>query len=114
MTVESLKEFMLEQGPSKNTKLQEWDKIWSKNKAIIDPIAPRFTCIKKDTACKLTIENGPAEPEGRSAVLHKKSDLGSKVVMHSREVYLEKTDAELIEEEELDEDSKKQIKENKK
>lgn len=46
----------------------------------------------------MTIENGPAEPEGRSAVLHKKSDLGSKVVMHSREVYLEKTDAELIEE----------------
>jgi len=37
MTVGALKDFMLEQGPSKNTNLMEWDKIWSINKSILDP-----------------------------------------------------------------------------
>lgn len=32
MTVEALKNFMLEQGPSKNTNLQEWDKIWARTR----------------------------------------------------------------------------------
>ena len=63
MTVEALKDFMLDQGPSKNTNLQEWDKIWAINKGVIDPIAPRYTCIGKDTACKLHIENGPSPSE---------------------------------------------------
>lgn len=31
MTPHSLKKFMLEQGPSKNTNLMEWDKIWAYN-----------------------------------------------------------------------------------
>ena len=66
MTVESLKNFMLEQGPSKNTNLQEWDKIWALNKDVIDPIAPRYTAIVEKSACKLTIENGPALREARS------------------------------------------------
>lgn len=32
LTVEALKLFMLEQGPSKNTNLMEWDKLWALNK----------------------------------------------------------------------------------
>lgn len=32
MTVEALKLFMLEIGPSKATNLMEWDKFWSINK----------------------------------------------------------------------------------
>ena len=32
MTVQALKEFMLEQGPSQNNNLMEWDKIWAINK----------------------------------------------------------------------------------
>ena len=63
MTVQALKLFMLEQGPSKNTNLQEWDKIWSINKDIIDPVAPRYTAIVKSTAARLVIENGPEELE---------------------------------------------------
>jgi len=66
MTVEALKDFMLEQGPSRNTSLMEWDKIWAGNKNVIDPIVPRYTCIGKDTACKLHIENGPSSVEARS------------------------------------------------
>lgn len=59
MTVEALKEFMLEQGPSQNNNLMEWDKIWAFNKKAIDPIAPRYTCISKDNACRLVVENVP-------------------------------------------------------
>lgn len=32
LTVEAMKAFMLEQGPSKNTNLMEWDKLWASNK----------------------------------------------------------------------------------
>lgn len=59
LTVEALKVFMLEQGPSKNTNLMEWDKIWALNKQIIDPKAPRYTAIFKK--CKVIVENFPEE-----------------------------------------------------
>lgn len=70
LTVEALKLFMLEQGPSKNTNLMEWDKIWALNKDIIDPITPRYTAIVKSTAVKLFIENGPEVVEAKSHPLH--------------------------------------------
>lgn len=57
LTVEALKIFMLEQGPSKNTNLMEWDKLWALNKQIIDPIAPRYNAIVKSTAAKVVLEN---------------------------------------------------------
>ena len=37
-----------EQGPSQNQVLLEWDSIWTINKKIIDPIAPRFCAIAKE------------------------------------------------------------------
>lgn len=48
---------MLEQGPSKNTNLMEWDKIWSVNKRNLDPIALRFTAISEHGAVSVEIEN---------------------------------------------------------
>jgi glutamyl-tRNA synthetase len=49
MTVEALRAFILSQGGSKNTVLMEWDKIWTVNKRVIDPIAPRHTAINRTT-----------------------------------------------------------------
>jgi glutamyl-tRNA synthetase len=74
LTVEALKQFMLEQGPSKNTNLMEWDKLWATNKDIIDPVTPRYTAIVKNSACRLFIENGPDVPEARSHPLHPKNE----------------------------------------
>ena len=79
MTVEGLKEFILAQGSSRSGKLRaahsakkarnlnrdkknssflvvtmEWDKIWSFNKKVIDPIAPRHFGLSKDN---LTLVN---------------------------------------------------------
>ena len=59
MTVGAMKQFMLEQGPSKNSNLMEWDKIWAYNKKIIDDVSPRFTAIVKDSASKIVLTNGP-------------------------------------------------------
>lgn len=42
--IEALREFIALQGVSKNSTLQEWEKIWSINKRLIDPVAPRHTC----------------------------------------------------------------------
>lgn len=47
MTVEALTQFMLSQGPSQAVVSLEWDSIWSLNKKIIDPIAPRHWAVHK-------------------------------------------------------------------
>jgi len=97
--VTALKDFMLEQGPSKNTNLMEWDKIWSINKSVVDPIAPRYTCIGKAMAATLTIENVPDQVFGRSAVLHNKNEsLGHKVIFYGRNLLIEHDDAKTIKE----------------
>ena len=98
MTAEALKQFMLEQGPSRNTVNMEWDKIWAVNKQILDPVVPRYTCINKATAIKLTITNGPATPEARSLSLHpKNTSLGDKAVMFGRDLLIEQEDAKNLE-----------------
>lgn len=99
MTVNALKEFMLEQGPSRNTNLMEWDKIWAINKNVLDPVVPRYTAISKDTACKLIVENGPEPLEARSAPLHQKNEsVGTKSVIYARDLYIERDDAAEIKE----------------
>jgi len=98
MTPAALKRFMLEQGPSKNTNLMEWDKLWAYNKDAIDPKAPRYTAIVKDTAAKLILNNGPKEIVAETHPLHQKNpDLGSKAVLYGNEVLIETGDAKDIE-----------------
>ena len=94
MTAEALKQFMLSQGPSRNTVNMEWDKIWAVNKQILDPIVPRFTCIGKASSVKLTIENGPEALEARSHPLHPKDpSVGNKAVMYGKNLIIERDDA---------------------
>lgn len=77
----------------------EWDKIWAINKDIIDPITPRYTAIVKSTAVKLFIENGPDSIEAKSHPMHPKNEsLGSKAVIYGKELWIEKDDADAIEE----------------
>ena len=77
----------------------EWDKIWSINKDIIDPVAPRYIAIVKSEACKLVVENGPETVEAQSHPLHQKNaSLGSKAVIYAKEVWIEKDDAASVEE----------------
>lgn len=45
MTIEALTQYMLIQGPSQAVTSLEWDSIWSLNKKVIDPIAPRYVAL---------------------------------------------------------------------
>ena len=97
MTAEALKQFMLQQGPSRNTVNMEWDKIWAVNRGILDPAVPRYTCIRKAGAVRLTIENGPSPPEARSHPLHPRDKtLGHKPVIFGKELLIEFDDAKSI------------------
>ena len=96
MTVEALREFMLLQGFSMGTNLMEWDKIWTINKKIIDPVARRYTAVAKDKAveCELTglVEGGGVELMTVDA--HPKNkDRGVKVVSKSGQLLIEHEDA---------------------
>lgn len=55
--VQTLKDFMIEQGPSERNVTMEWDKLYSKNKDIIDPISKRIFAISVETAVPVIIEN---------------------------------------------------------
>lgn len=94
MTPDALKRFMLEQGPSKNTNLMEWDKIWAYNKDAIDSKSARYTAIVKESATKIILNNGPDKIKAETHPLHQKNaDLGTKAVLYGKEIYVEKGDA---------------------
>jgi glutamyl-tRNA synthetase len=99
MTVGTLMEFMLEQGPTKSTVLMEWDKIWATNRKNIDPIAGKYTALEKSKCCLLTLTD---LPEGEVVTTHpvhpKNGELGDKAVFHSNKLYLESDDVAVIKE----------------
>lgn len=72
LQLEALREFILSQGASKNVTLQEWDKIWTINKKVVDPVCPRHTAIKAQGRVLLQLSNGPDVPEVVTVPRHKK------------------------------------------
>mmetsp|Transcript_5939 Transcript_5939/g.21738 ORF Transcript_5939/g.21738 Transcript_5939/m.21738 type:complete len:715 (-) Transcript_5939:1426-3570(-) len=99
MTVEALKQFILLQGASKNLNLMEWDKLWTINKKIIDPVSPRYTAVLDEGKVPVTLLNGPATPEVKTVLKHKKNpDLGIKSTVYSKAIWLDRADAEAVKE----------------
>jgi len=97
----ALEEFILAQGASKNLNMMDMSKLWAINKALIDPIVPRYTAIAKEGAVKVTLKGGPAQMEGLTRPRHKKNpDLGNKVIQIYHEIYIEGEDAKLATENE--------------
>ena len=95
--VETLIEFMLEQGPSKRANLMEWEKLWAINKRIIDPICPRFNAVSVEKACKLTILNGPEQPIATSVEMSKLNKaLGLRPLWRTKNLLIEFDDADTI------------------
>jgi glutamyl-tRNA synthetase len=97
--VQTLKDFMLEQGPSKNSNLMEWDKLWSKNKDIIDPIAKRLFAVSAESGVPLYIENQPDELQTITIDWHPKNkDIGTREQHKYNKLLIELDDAkELVE-----------------
>ena len=95
--VETLIEFMLEQGPSKRANLMEWEKLWAINKRIIDPICPRFNAVSVEKASRLTVLNGPEHPVATSVEMSKLNKaLGLRPLWKTNNILIEFDDAETI------------------
>ncbi|KAK6016479.1 putative glutamine--tRNA ligase, partial [Ostertagia ostertagi] len=71
MTVEGLRQFIIAQGGSRSVVMMEWDKIWSFNKKVIDPVAPRYTALETTSLVPVFIST-PVVVEEVQVPLHPK------------------------------------------
>jgi len=95
----TLIEFMLDQGPSKNNNLMEWDKIWAINKNYLEMIAGKYTAISTEKYCVVDITNIGPELEVESVPVHPKNEeLGKRPLFKKNRVYIEIDDANNIKE----------------
>ncbi|MES1922962.1 hypothetical protein MHBO_004494 [Bonamia ostreae] len=105
LTVSALRDLIMELGFSLNENLMEWDRLWSINKRVLDPVAPRFTAIESDRKFLIEIfaDAHKIEQNGnfldgicvRSVPLHPKKAGGEKKVIRiGRRVFVERIDAE--------------------
>ncbi|XP_035176503.1 bifunctional glutamate/proline--tRNA ligase isoform X6 [Oxyura jamaicensis] len=100
MTVEGLKQFIAAQGSSRSVVNMEWDKIWSFNKKVIDPVAPRYTALLKDAVVPVNVPE--AQEEMKEVAKHpKNADVGLKPVWYGSRVLIEGADAETLTEGEV-------------
>lgn len=97
MKIEALTQFILEQGASKILNLMEWDKLWTINKKMIDPVCARHTALLKDQHVLLSLTNGSEEPFTRILPRHKKYEgAGNKNTTFTNRIWLEYADASVI------------------
>ncbi|RHZ04383.1 hypothetical protein DYB31_014200, partial [Aphanomyces astaci] len=74
VTVEGLREFIISQGASRRITDMEWDKFWTINKKVIDPIAPRFFALDATRAVRVTVHGLPfTGVQGFPTALHPKN-----------------------------------------
>nr|XP_033793348.1 bifunctional glutamate/proline--tRNA ligase isoform X2 [Geotrypetes seraphini] len=97
MTVEGLKQFIAAQGSSRSVVNMEWDKIWSFNKKVIDPVAPRYTALLKKEV--VTVNIPEAQEEMKEVAKHpKNADVGLKQVWYGPKVMIDGADADTFSE----------------
>ncbi|XP_043954745.1 bifunctional glutamate/proline--tRNA ligase isoform X2 [Gambusia affinis] len=97
MTVEGLKQFIAAQGGSRSVVNMEWDKIWSFNKKVIDPIAPRYTALSSSYVVPVSVPE--ATEEMKEVAKHPKNEeVGVKEVWYGPRVLIEGADAETLKE----------------
>ena len=65
--------------------MQEWEKLWTINKRLIDPVAPRHTAVTAAGRVPLTLTNGPEVEEVEIVAAHKKNPaVGRKASVRSK------------------------------
>eukprot|EP00898_Chlorokybus_atmophyticus_P001795 jgi/Chlat1/2616/Chrsp178S02500 len=93
--------FRLYRGASKNQNLMEWDKLWTLNKKLIDPVCPRHTAVLANNRVLVTVTDGPAEPYHKVIPRHKKFEgAGTKATLYSSTFWLDQADAREVKEQE--------------
>ncbi|XP_010687370.1 glutamate--tRNA ligase, cytoplasmic-like [Beta vulgaris subsp. vulgaris] len=94
LKIEALAQFIREQRASTNQNMMEWDKLWSINKRIIDPVCPRHTAVLEDRRVIISLIDGPVEPFVRILPRHKKlKDTGDKCIYYTKNVWIDYVDA---------------------
>jgi glutamyl-tRNA synthetase len=89
--------FYFSKGASKNLNLMEWDKLWTINKKIIDPVCARHTAVVNDQRVLLTLTNGPDKPFIQILPRHKKYEgAEKKATTFTNRIWLEYADASVI------------------
>jgi bifunctional glutamyl/prolyl-tRNA synthetase len=97
MTVEGLKQFIIAQGSSKSVVFMEWDKIWSFNKKVIDPIAPRYTALDKENTVVVNVAG--AQLKSIQVAVHPKNEsIGKKTMWVGPKILIDLVDAECLKE----------------
>jgi glutamyl-tRNA synthetase len=94
--VQTLKDFMLSQGPSKSTNLMEWDKIYALNKEIIDPTAKRLFAVDAHNNVSVHIENLHSAENIQVDWHQKNKELGQRQQIKSNHLIIESEDAKDI------------------
>lgn len=94
MTVPALREFMLQQGPSRNIVNMDWTIFWATNKKFIDPVAPRHTAIVLDNAVKCNVIGASSTVVLEDKPKHaKNAEVGMKKVVYSNLIWIDQEDA---------------------
>ncbi|KRX87919.1 Bifunctional glutamate/proline--tRNA ligase [Trichinella pseudospiralis] len=101
MTVEGLKQFIVAQGSSRSVVMMDWNKLWAFNRKVIDPIAPRYTALLKDSLVAVCIDE--VHPHEKSVSKHPKNSniAGEKIVYYGNEIFIEQEDANLLKENDM-------------
>ncbi|KAI1292291.1 Bifunctional glutamate/proline--tRNA ligase [Halotydeus destructor] len=97
MTVDGLKQFIIAQGSSRAVVYMEWDKIWSFNKKVIDPVAPRYAAADFD-GVPVNIDDGPTDETIEVNVHPKNEELGKRAVHTGKQVIIDHVDAKEMKE----------------
>lgn len=98
LTVEGLKIFIVAQGSSRNVIQMEWDKIWSFNKKVIDPIVPRYVSIMPRGCVMVEVESVQSETTKDVALHPKDEKVGTRPVRYGSRLVIDYVDAEAIHE----------------
>ncbi|KAG9442167.1 hypothetical protein H6P81_018021 [Aristolochia fimbriata] len=97
LKIEALIEFIVQQRASKNQNLMEWDKLWTINKKIIDPVCPRHTAVIEERRVQLVLRDGPEVPFVRIIPRHKKHDAaGTKATTYTNKIWIDYVDVASI------------------
>lgn len=99
MTVAGLKQFIIAQGSSRSVVSMEWDKIWSFNKKVIDPIAPRYNALESQGTVPVLVKN--VKTEKLQVSKHPKNEeVGKKFIWKHNRILIDNIDAEELKENE--------------
>jgi glutamyl-tRNA synthetase len=96
LAVPALREFIISQGASRNLNTMTWEKLWTLNKRLIDPVCPRHTAVEASRVL-LTLTNFGGAPESKAVPKHKKcAAAGDKTQWLCAAVWLDAADAAAV------------------